>query len=132
MISKSLNIPIYGNRLHIAVVEDFMQDVEQLNKDFSNDFTEEDNVLGMTQQRGGHTLIIINVGKHKKLFKKNYELELFSTISHEALHATNTIFKNKGIRLDMDNDEPQAYFLGWLVKEVYKAYLAHKKQQLCG
>lgn len=39
-------------------------------------------------------------------------------IAHECTHLVNYIFKEKGIYLDLDNDEPQAYLMGWLFKEI--------------
>lgn len=129
MVAKSITIPIYGNRLHIIITEDFIKDIPKINKDFNNDFTEEDDVLGMSQQRLGHTLILINVGKHKRIFKKDWEVELVGTMAHESVHACNTIFNSKGIVLDSMNDEPQAYFTEYVVKEIYKLYLKHKENE---
>ena len=123
LVTKSITVPIYGSRLHIAVTEDFIADMAQINKKFNNGFNEEDDVLGMVQQRGGHTLIIINLGKHKRIFKNNWEVELIGTITHEAVHACNTIFIQKGIQLDRNNDEPQTYFTEYIAKEIYKLYL---------
>ena len=123
LVIKSITVPIYGSRLHIAVTEDFIADMAQINKQFNNGFNEEDDVLGMVQQRGGHTLIIINLGKHKRIFKNNWEVELIGTITHEAVHACNTIFIQKGIQLDRNNDEPQTYFTEYISKEIYKLYL---------
>ena len=123
LVTKSITVPIYGRRLHIAVTEDFIADMAQINKQFNNGFNEEDDVLGMVQQRGGHTLIIINLGKHKRIFKNNWEVELIGTITHEAVHACNTIFIQKGIQLDRNNDEPQTYFTEYISKEIYKLYL---------
>jgi hypothetical protein len=125
MVTASLNIPIYGNRLHIIITEDFISDIVEINKSFNQEFTEKDAVLGLSQQRGGHTLIIINVGRHKKIFKKIFEIEIIGTITHEAVHACNTIFNQKGIKLDVDNDEPQAYFIEYITKEIYKLYIKH-------
>ena len=123
LVTKSITVPIYGSRLHIAVTEDFIVDMAQINKQFNNGFNEEYDVLGMVQQRGGHTLIIINLGKHKRIFKNNWEVELIGTITHEAVHACNTIFIQKGIQLDRNNDEPKTYFTEYISKEIYKLYL---------
>lgn len=43
-----------------------------------------------------------------------------SIIAHEVTHLVNLIFKDRCIKVDFDNDEPQAYFTGWLVGEIYK------------
>lgn len=36
------------------------------------------------------------------------------TISHEIVHVVNAIYVSRGISLDAENDEPQAYFTGWV------------------
>ena len=41
-------------------------------------------------------------------------------IAHEALHVVNDIFKDRYIKLDISNDEPQAYLLGWIVEKCHK------------
>jgi hypothetical protein len=41
-------------------------------------------------------------------------------IAHESVHLTNFIFKDRGINLDLDNDEPQAYLHGWIFESIYK------------
>ena len=41
-------------------------------------------------------------------------------VAHEALHLTNFILKERGINADYDNDEAQAYLIGWIVTEIYK------------
>jgi len=127
MVTKLSKIPIYGLNLHIVITENFMSDMAEINKKYHNNFTEEDASLGFSQQREGSTLIVINVGKHKKIFKKNFEIEVIATIAHEAVHACNTMFNAIGAKLDNDNDEPQAYLVDHIVKEIYRCYLKHKE-----
>lgn len=43
-----------------------------------------------------------------------------SVIAHEAVHAVNSIFVDRYIKLDPLNDEPQAYLLGWIVSRCHK------------
>jgi len=42
-------------------------------------------------------------------------------ISHEISHLVNYVFDECGIQLDSVNDEPQAYYTGFITKKVYKA-----------
>jgi hypothetical protein len=129
VIYKNTEVPIYCGRLHIAISTDFKEDIPKLNKLFKENFTMENDVLGMSQKRGHHNLVIINVDKHIRAFKssKLLETEVIATISHEAIHTCNTIFRDKGIKLDVDNDEPQAYLVDWLVKQIYWEYLKTKE-----
>jgi hypothetical protein len=39
-------------------------------------------------------------------------------IAHEVVHLVNYIFKDKGLKLDVDNDEAQAYLTGWLYDKI--------------
>lgn len=126
--TKYVAVPIYQNSLHIVITDDFKKDLDEINKKYFNQFTNNDDVLGQSQQRGGSTLIIISVGRHKVKFKKLWEVELIATIAHEAFHASNTMMNSFGARPDAMNDEPQAYLLDWIVKEIYKTYLKHKEQ----
>jgi hypothetical protein len=41
-------------------------------------------------------------------------------IAHEVVHLVNFIFKRIGVKLDIDNDEPQAYLTGWLFSQIEK------------
>lgn len=44
----------------------------------------------------------------------------YSLIAHECVHLTNHLFEDWGIKLDLDNDEPQAYLTGWFFNEIEK------------
>jgi len=39
-------------------------------------------------------------------------------IAHEAVHIANYVFKQCCILPDLDNDEPQAYLIGWIVEQI--------------
>jgi len=41
-------------------------------------------------------------------------------IAHECLHLLALIFEDRGIMLEIENDEPQCYFLGWMVGMCHK------------
>jgi len=40
-------------------------------------------------------------------------------VAHECLHLVNYIFANRNINYDLDNDEPAAYLINWLVDQTY-------------
>lgn len=50
-----------------------------------------------------------------------------SDIAHESFHITNMVFEYVGAKPSLKNDEPQAYFLGWVVKQVDNALEKYKK-----
>lgn len=43
--------------------------------------------------------------------------DFMATTAHECYHAMNCCYEWFGARHDVDNDEPGAYFLGYLVRE---------------
>ncbi|KAA9333404.1 hypothetical protein F0P96_10570 [Hymenobacter busanensis] len=43
------------------------------------------------------------------------------TVAHEALHLSHYIMRSRGIKPDLNNDEPHAYLLGWLVRQMHYA-----------
>lgn len=42
-------------------------------------------------------------------------------IAHEALHLVALIYEDRGIQLEIENDEPQCYLIGWIVGECHQA-----------
>lgn len=48
-------------------------------------------------------------------------------IAHECGHVKNMIFRRMRHIPDLENDEPEQYLLGYLVDEVYKVIVKHKK-----
>ena len=41
-----------------------------------------------------------------------------SVVAHEAVHIANYVFIRCGIMPDLENDEPQAYLVGWIVNQI--------------
>jgi len=41
-------------------------------------------------------------------------------IAHESYHAVSYLFSHNGIKHDLNNDEPGAFILGWIVKQCHK------------
>jgi len=45
---------------------------------------------------------------------------------HELIHFKNAVFKSRGIMLDHDNDEPEAYFISYITDQILKRL--HKRK----
>jgi len=43
-----------------------------------------------------------------------------SVLAHEAVHVVNYLFAHAGVEPDVDNDEPQAYMIGYVVECIWK------------
>lgn len=111
MITKTIKIPIYFGKLILILTEDF----EDVNKKYS--FTINPKNTGA----------IAFHSKERNEFIIALKDVKWSTISHEAIHIMNYMFLDRDISLDRENDEPQAYFVAWVVNEVEKFLKKHKK-----
>jgi hypothetical protein len=49
--------------------------------------------------------------------------EIADTIGHEIIHIKNYIFNQIGARIDTENDEAEAYLVGWITGECFKFFL---------
>ena len=62
-------------------------------------------------------MVLIHVAVMRLFLKDRYRTELGDIfLRMKAQHSH--IFKDMGVYLDLDNDEPQAYFTGWLTKRI--------------
>lgn len=111
---KKIDIPIYFGTL-ILVESD---NIKKLEKKFEiKDIKPFDALTFPWVSKKGRT-------KYYMLFTQSGKTN--KVIAHECLHTVNQIFKDRGIILDPDNDEPQCYLLGWLVEQC-EEFLKPKK-----
>jgi hypothetical protein len=115
MIHKSIEVPLYYQRIQIIICDDAEKEIDQINKKYNTNISRFD-FSGYSEGCGKYNLIVLN----KKYLKD--ELFAIGTIVHEAFHVTNFIMKRVGIHADVNNDEAQAYLLSWIVEQVYKQY----------
>jgi hypothetical protein len=101
-MEKEIKIPIYGGKI-IFIYEDLIHIKDKYNLNFNpNDYD----------------AIVFNV-EEKDQFILAFSIIKDSTLMHEIVHLVNNIFKSRNIKLDVDNDEPQAYLAGWIADELY-------------
>lgn len=125
MIHKSISVPLYHQKLQIIICDDVEIEIDEINKKYPSHI-ENFEFSGYAEGSGKFNLIVLN--------KKYLIDEIFavSTIAHEALHVSHFIMKRVGIKPDVDNDEPQAYLLSWIIEQVYnefKKYTTDNKKQ---
>jgi hypothetical protein len=51
----------------------------------------------------------------------------FKIVVHEALHCVHYIFEHAGIKVDISNDEHEAYLIEWIVGECHKHFKIKNK-----
>lgn len=122
MILRKVELVPYVTELWIIITDNPLVDIPKLNKKhkglnitwdeqtaaWTNDHFYQDNILGVA-----------------------FDTAYFTpdTVAHEAVHVVNRAFRHAGQSLDIINDEHQAYFTGWIVGEINKAYETYKKKQ---
>lgn len=109
-------VPLYGSGLHIIIAEDLAAAYKAAgfleNKHNMNSY----GAWAWDQTTAqGHGLYA--------LFRPKASGGL---VAHEAVHLTNCVFRRCCIKLDVKNDEPQAYLTGWIAGQIANA-LANKQ-----
>lgn len=107
---KTIVIPIYRYSLRI-VVTDSMKEAKDRYSDISDDTSK-----GMLLDYGDKSMIVVPPNDTP-------------TIIHECEHAKNAIWKRIGFIPTPENDEPDAYLLEYLYKEVMKIVNKHLARQ---
>lgn len=104
-----IKIPIYFGILEVAVTDNLKETEEKLNMNMLHDNLSFDAYVSNRSPING-------LSKYTVLIKPTATPEI---IAHEAFHVMSMVFKDRGIDYDVINDEPAAYFLGWIVKQIH-------------
>jgi hypothetical protein len=114
MIVKTFKIPIYFGELHVFIDDDFKAVNDKFDLGISDRFVNGncDGVSGRFTRKNSHIskyFIILNTKPTHKI------------IGHESVHLVNFLFYDRQIELDLTNDEPQAYLVGWFIEKITNA-----------
>lgn len=101
-MEKEIKIPIYGGKI-IFIYGELSYIKSKYNLNFNPD--DYDAIVFDVEEKDQFILAFSNIKE--------------STLVHEIIHLVNNIFKSRNIKLDIDNDEPQAYLAGWIANELY-------------
>jgi hypothetical protein len=106
MKSKTINVPVYECGLTIILTKDLNEVVKKykLNGEFGN--------FG--------ALTFENKSKHRNYVVAFTDASHLSNIAHEIVHIKNYIFLGINAKIDLHNDEPEAYLTGWLFDKIYE------------
>tara|TARA_B100000378_G_scaffold236018_1_gene202702 strand:- start:13374 stop:13730 length:357 start_codon:yes stop_codon:yes gene_type:complete len=110
MESKKVEVPIYGEKFEI-ILFDKSEEVEKHIEGLELN-TSLDNYDGCVFQYKNQIYLALNTSK------EGYPTP--GIIAHEAKHLLNEIYLNIGAQLDLENDEPEAYLLGWIVNRIHE------------
>lgn len=100
MKKAKINIPIYGTSVTIILIDN----LKKIEKTYN-----------LTDIEGTAAITF----KRKYKYYIAFERAGPETIAHEVVHLVNFIFHDRGVNLDLINDEPQAYLTGWLFNKIF-------------
>lgn len=120
IIKESLQIPLYGGKLTICIVDDKSIDLndhfkdlpEKISIDYAHTFL--CNIIVNRKLKRSFTLLF-NI-------KNEYAKITNGTISHEALHATDLILYYAGLQLNEHSSEAYSYLIAWIVDNIYRVF----------
>lgn len=103
---KKFTIPLYGNTLVVIQTDD----LSGVQKKYG--FTPIEGCNGITfvskDKKGRPDYVVAFKGKTTA-----------GIIAHESLHVVASVFDHVQAYLDMNNEEPQCYLLGWIVDKIH-------------
>lgn len=103
-----MKIPIYGGKLKIDFPENFLEYSKKLG------YENMENIGAFVTPLDETTGVI------RMVFDRDWVKP--SVVAHEAVHVMSQVFGVRGIYHDSSNDESVAYFIGWVVDQVYKKF----------
>lgn len=104
MYIKKIKIPIYSAILKIIITDD--PEYKDVNKKFKTRANANYDAFTFTDIENGDFCIVVAPDTTN------------STVCHECVHLTNYVFKYYGVKLDLKNDESQAYLTGWFFDNI--------------
>lgn len=105
MKTKTINVPIYMATLTMVLIDNGWEE-----------FDEKYNLKTELEDYEGGVIKLEQEGEIVLAIRSTEP----SVIAHEAVHVANQIFLDNHVKLSRTNDEPHAYLVGWVVKEVGK------------
>lgn len=115
MKEKVIKIPIFFGRLRMIQVKK----LKALNKRYKLEGCYAAVVFRAIDKKGREEIVVA--------FEKNSLNN--EIIAHECIHIVNLIFLDIGMKLDLDNDEAQAYLTGYLFSKCEKFLKSNKKKK---
>lgn len=112
LTKKNINIPIWDFKVEVTVFDE----ITELLPAYSRFITE--GMLACTLEYNGCSKCELLI-----------PYDDYPSVVHELEHVKSLVFKAKGYKTQNDNDEPDAYLIGWLfskVDNIIKQHIAKK------
>jgi hypothetical protein len=107
---------IYNARVHILYLQTNEEVKEYFNKNFPGavyNRNSQKSAYSCALECDGYTEYLIDF-----ILAVNNRKYLQDTIAHESYHIVQYIFDDRGVKSDRNNPEPEAYYLGYLVRKI--------------
>lgn len=69
---------------------------------------------------------LVRIFKTEGKTKEENDIDLLSIIVHEATHVLLDTYSKINENISLDYQEPTAYYMGWIVGNIYKTYFKNK------
>jgi hypothetical protein len=111
MLHKYIEIPLYRGILSL-IISDNIKEIQTIIPEFDSEEIYAHAYYHKYKEKQCFS-VIININNAGKKIK-------YGTIAHESVHICNMIFELRDIKIEFENDEPQAYLVEWVVDTVMK------------
>ncbi|AZB23627.1 hypothetical protein EG339_02810 [Chryseobacterium bernardetii] len=119
MKKKTIKIPIYFGDFIIILDQDDWKNVNEMYQHrlgWTRPADKSDEAFVFEDHYNGYSRYIVCFKRRSKN----------SVIAHECVHLVNKLFKDRGQRLDIENDEAQAYMTGWFFEQIENFFINQK------
>ena len=102
MQRKTITIPLYERKVELIQ---------------TNDFKKVEAEFDLTSTEGFNALVFKKENKIYVVFNNEADA---SIVAHESVHICDYVFQDCFIKPDLENNEPYAYLMGYVVEQLHK------------
>lgn len=81
----------------------------------------------LLSRKDNRDTILVRIFRSEGKTKKEKDIDLLNTIVHEATHVLLDTHSKISDNISLDYQEPAAYYMGWIVSNIYKTYFKTNK-----
>lgn len=121
---------VYDIDLVIANQHTTLEKLRRLYKYEDNSNLVEDTMIGLAttslvvNKKTNRKSVLVKINKLEIPKDTDKKLELVNIAAHEAMHVLCDIYSHVGAEVVFNNQEPSAYFLGWITQNIYKTMIS--------
>ena len=83
--------------------------------------------IRLLSRKDNKATILVRILRVDGKTKKEKDIDLLNTIVHEATHVLLDTYSKIDENISLDYQEPAAYYMGWIVNNIYKTYFKTNK-----